>query len=358
MTTTSSSTPRWLLYGASGYTGRLIAEEAVRRGHRPVLSGRSREKLAPLADALGLEVRPAALDDARQLTAAMEGLPLVLHAAGPFVHTSEPMRQACLASRTHYLDITGEIPVFEGSFRHDAEAKERGVSLMSGVGFDVVPTDCLARYVADQVPGATELDIAIAAGSQASAGTTKSALLQLPEGGRVRRDGVLQPYPMGQGARPQRFIDRERTVMPIPWGDLSTAYRTTGIPNITTYMAFPSSSARALRWTYPALRQLLKLSPVRDGLMKLVESRVTGPTADMRLSGRSQVWAQARAPDGRSAQAWLEVPEGYVFTARASLHAVEELLAQPSPGALTPAGAFGADFVLRIDGCRRLDSLG
>ncbi|WP_426734147.1 saccharopine dehydrogenase family protein [Myxococcus faecalis] len=357
MTTTSTTSPRWLLYGASGYTGRLIAEEAVRRGHRPVLSGRSREKLAPLAELLGLEVRPASLDDPRQLAAAMDGLPLVLHAAGPFVHTSEPMRLACLAAGTHYLDITGEVPVFEGSFRHDADAKARGVSFMSGVGFDVVPTDCLARYVGEQVPGATELDIAIAAVSQASAGTTKSALIQIPEGGKVRRNGQLEPYPMGHGARRVRFSDRERSVMPIPWGDLSTAFHTTGIPNITTYMAFPANSARVLRWTHPILRRALKLGPIRDGLMKLVDARVKGPGADLRTSSRSYVWAQARAPDGRAAQAWLEVAEGYLFTARSSVLAVEELLAQPTPGALTPAGAFGADFVLRVEGSRRFDAL-
>ncbi|MCE9668656.1 saccharopine dehydrogenase NADP-binding domain-containing protein [Myxococcus stipitatus] len=355
--TTQSPAPRWLLYGASGYTGRLIAEEAVRRGHRPVLSGRSREKLSPVADALGLEVRLASLDDPRSLAAALEGLPLVMHSAGPFVQTSEPMIRACLAAGAHYLDITGEIPVFENTFGHDAEARARQVTLMSGVGFDVVPTDCLARYVAEQVPGATQLDIAIAAVSQASAGTAKSALLQLPEGGRVRRDGVLHSYPMGHGARRQRFSDRERTVMPIPWGDLATAWRTTHIPNITTYAAFPASSARALRWSYPVLRSALRVGLIRETLMKVVEARVKGPDAARRNAGRSYVWAQARAPDGRQAQAWLETPEGYLFTALAAVRAVEALLAQPRAGALTPAGAFGADFVLGIEGCRRLDSL-
>lgn len=355
--TTWSSVPTWLLYGASGYTGRLIAEEAVRRGHRPVLAGRSREKLEPLASALGLEVRVASLEDPAALAAALKGLPLVLHAAGPFIHTSEPMIRACLAAGAHYLDITGEVPVFENTFRHDEEAKARHVTLMSGVGFDVVPTDCLARYVAEKVPGATELDIAIAAVSQASAGTTKSSLLQLQEGGKVRRNGVLQPYPMGQGARRQRFLDKERTVLPIPWGDLATAWRTTSIPNITTFMAFPTSQARSMRWGVPVLRQVLKVRPVRDALLKAVESRVKGPDEQARRTGRSQVWAQARAGDGRQAQAWLEVAEGYHFTALSSVRAIESLLAHPRPGAWTPAGVFGADFVLGIEGSRREDSL-
>jgi short subunit dehydrogenase-like uncharacterized protein len=346
-----------MLYGASGYTGRLIAEEAVRRGHRPLLAGRSREKLAPLAERLGLDMVVAGLDDVRTLVTSLEGLPLVLHSAGPFVRTSEPMVQACLATGTHYLDITGEIPVFENTFRHDAEARSRGICLMSGVGFDVVPTDCLARYVAERVPGAHELELAISAGSQASPGTTKSALGQLPQGGLVRRGGALQPWPIGKGLRRVRFSDVERTVAPIPWGDLVTAWHTTGIPNITAYMALPRGVARFLRFTYPLLKRVLAVDAVRLGAERLIEARVQGPDETARQEHRSHIWAEARAADGRRAQAWLDIPEGYAFTAVAAVRAVEETLARKPQGAQTPAGAFGADFVLSIEGCQRLDAL-
>jgi len=346
-----------MLYGASGYTGRLIAEEALRRGHRPVLAGRSREKLTPLAEQLGLEVAVVGLEDVRGLVATLEGLPLVLHAAGPFVRTSEPMVQACLAAGAHYLDITGEIPVFENTFHHDAEARARGITLMSGVGFDVVPTDCLARYVAERVPGAHELDLAIAATGQASAGTARSALEQLPSGGRVRRGGALQPWPMGKGLRRVRFSDAERTVAPIPWGDLVTAWHTTGIPNITTYMALPRGAAQALRLTYPLLKRMLAVDAVRHTAERLIESRVQGPDAVARSQNRSHLWAEARAADGRRAQAWLDLPEGYAFTAVAAVRAVEEVLAQKPLGAQTPARAFGADFVLSIPGCQRQEVL-
>jgi short subunit dehydrogenase-like uncharacterized protein len=346
-----------MLYGASGYTGRLIAEEAVRRGHRPLLAGRSREKLMPLAEQLGLEVLVAGLDDVRTLVASLEGLPLVLHAAGPFVRTSEPMVQACLASGAHYLDITGEIPVFENTFRHDAEARARGITLMSGVGFDVVPTDCLARYVAERVPGAHELELAIATAGIASAGTAKSALGQFPQGGRVRRGGALQSWPMGKGLRRVRFSDVERTVAPIPWGDLVTAWHTTGIPNITAYMALPRRAARFIRFTFPLLKRVLAVDAVRHQAERLIDARVQGPDEVARHEQRSHIWAEARAADGRRAQAWLELPEGYAFTAVAAVRAVEEVLARKPRGALTPAGAFGADFVLSIAGCQRLDTL-
>ena len=355
MKPSTNTTPRWLLYGATGYTGVLIAEEAVRRGHRPVLAARSREKLAPLASRLGLESVVVGLEDSRRLVSALEGLPLVVHAAGPFVRTSEPMVQACLAAGAHYLDITGEIPVFENTFRHDAEAKRRGVVLMSGVGFDVVPTDCLALYVARKVSGAHELDLAIAAASQASPGTTKSMLEGLPSGGFVRRGGHLRPWPMGQGARRVRFSDKERTVLPIPWGDLVTAWHSTGIPNITTYLAQPAAVAGAMRFTFPVLRRLVAVGAVREGLARLVEARVKGPDEAQRQRGRSQVWAEARAPDGQRAQAVLETPEAYAFTAHATVRAVEEVLAGERRGAFTPAQAFGADFVLSLEGVRRMD---
>ncbi|MDY7226413.1 saccharopine dehydrogenase family protein [Hyalangium rubrum] len=357
MSAPPSSAPRWMLYGASGFTGRLIAEEAVRRGHRPVLAGRSHEKLAPMAERLGLEMVVAGLEDVRALVASLEGLPLVLHAAGPFVQTSEPMVQACLATGAHYLDITGEIPVFENTFRHDAEARSRGVALMSGVGFDVVPTDCLARHVAERVPGAHELQLAIATGSVASAGTAKSALGMLPQGGRVRRGGALLPWPVGKGVRRVRFADAERTVLPIPWGDLVTAWHTTNIPNITTYMALPNVAARAMRFTYPLLKHVLSVDAVRQGAERLIDARMQGPNEVARTEHRSHIWAEARAADGRKAEAWLEMPEGYAFTAVAALRAVEEVLARKPQGALTPAGAFGADFILSIEGCRRLDTL-
>ncbi|QRN97153.1 saccharopine dehydrogenase NADP-binding domain-containing protein [Archangium violaceum] len=356
MKPSTNTTPRWMLYGATGYTGVLIAEEAVRRGHKPVLAGRSREKLAPLASRLGLDMVAVSLDDARGLVSALEGLPLVVHAAGPFVHTSEPMVQACLAAGAHYLDITGEIPVFENTFRHDAEAKGRGVVLMSGVGFDVVPTDCLARHVAEKLPGAHELDLAIGGVAHASAGTAKSMLEALPTGAAVRRGGHLQPWPMGQGVRRVRFSDRERTAIPIPWGDLVTAWHSTGIPNITTYMAQPAIAARTLRYAFPVLQRVLAAEPVRQRVAKLIETRVQGPDESLRQRARAQVWAQARSPDGRQAEAWLETPEAYAFTASAVVRSVEEVLAGERRGAFTPAQAFGADFVLSIEGVHRMES--
>lgn len=354
---------RFMIYGANGYTGELLAEEALRRGHRPLLAGRSAHKLKPLAERLGLPFKAFDLADPRRAAEALTDVDLVCHAAGPFVETSEAMVEACLIAGVHYVDITGEIPVFEHTLAQHARAVARGVTLMSGVGFDVVPTDCLAAYVANKVPDATTLEIAIAAVGQPSAGTTKSSLDGVIRGGRVRREGQLVPHPLGKGARTVRFSDRERPVLPIPWGDLVTAYRSTGIPNITTYMAFPKGLAKLMARTWrlqdlasPLTRRVLGASPVKSRLNRAIEQRVQGPDAAARAKGRSYVWARAENARGQAHEARLETLEGYAFTAVAGIRIVERLLSEKHKGALTPSLAFGADFVLEIEGTTRSDA--
>jgi len=354
----------WMIYGAYGYTGELVAREALQRGHRPLLAGRSAAKLQPLAAELGLPHRVVDLGDAPALERALSEVALVFHAAGPFIHTSDVMVSACLAAGVHYVDVTGELPVFARNFERDAAARQRGIVLLSGAGFDVVPTDCLARYVSDAVPGASELEIAFGGSGKPSAGTAKSSFEGMLRGGFVRREGKLVPLAFGKGARRVRFSDRERPVLPIPWGDLETAYRTTSIPNITTYMAMPEGAARLLERTQPlptlampVVRRVLGTRLVKDAVMRAIERGVQGPDADERAAGRSLVWARAADARGRERQAWLETLEGYAFTAVASVRAVEHLLKGGLAGALTPALAFGADFVLEVPGTRRYDEL-
>lgn len=353
-----------MIYGAYGFTGRLLVAEAVRRGHRPVLAGRNAAKLADLATQYDLDWLALDLDYAERLHKTIERFSVVFHAAGPFVHTSEPMIRACLAGRTHYLDITGEIPVFENTFAHDAEAQARGVVLMSGAGYDIVPSDCLARHVAECAPGATQLETGLAALSDLTAGTVKSALVnadRYPGGNLVRRDGRLIAQPLGKGRRKVRFSDgRERTLTPFPWGDLVTAYHTTGIPNITSYLALPPLPG--LRLVSGPTTKLLGIKGVQRLANRAAALAFSGPDEEAQRTGRSYLWARASSSDGESAEAWLETGEVYRFTALAGVRLVEHVLAAAKRGTLptgsvTPAGAFGADFVLDIEGVRRFDAL-
>ncbi len=353
--------PNWMLYGATGFTGMLLAEEAVRRGHRPVLAGRSKAKLEPLARRLGLDYDTFALDDVYTPTGAVAGFDLVLHAAGPFTHTSAPMLHACLANGAHYLDITGEIPVYQQVFSHDAQARDKGIALIPGVGFDVVPTDCMALYVAQQVLNATTLDTVIDAigGGGVSAGTSKSLLEILAAVGNVaRRNGELVPIDLGGGARPFRSQGGTHTAVPIPWGDVETAYRTTGIPNITSYMVLKLPPA--VQPLLPALgyvgQNLAKSALFRRLAGYWIDSAMRGSTPDAQEHERAYVYARASDGKGKAAEAWLETPEAYKFTALSAIRAVEKTLAQQPIGALTPALAFGADFVCEIEGTRRYDA--
>ncbi|MDB4975021.1 MAG: integral rane protein [Myxococcaceae bacterium] len=364
MAKSNGSKSRWMIYGANGYTGVLVAEEAARRGHRPLLAGRNADKVRPLAERLGLPFVALDLHDEAALRRALADLELVFHAAGPFVDTSDPMIRACLATRTHYVDITGEVPVFRNTYGYDQLAREAGVVLMSGVGFDVVPTDCLALYVAKHLPGITELEIAIAGIEGLSAGTAKSMLDGAGSGMLARRDGLLRPLPFGKGGKRVRFVDRERSVLPIPWGDLESGYRSTGVPNITTYMAFPRKLAEGAEKTWrlsaagaPLLRAALARPAIRGLLGKLIERRIQGPDPKVRKNGKAFVWVGGRDAGGRARDAWLQTPDAYTFTALSGVRSVEHILARKLAGALTPSAAFGEDFVLEIEGVERFDQL-
>jgi short subunit dehydrogenase-like uncharacterized protein len=335
----------------------LVAQEALRRGHRPVLAGRKREPLEEMAEELGLAFRVFDLNDADAIASALLGQRLVLHAAGPFIHTSAPMVEACLRAGVHYVDITGEIAVFESIFARDAEAKARRVALLPGVGFDVVPSDCLANHVAARCPGATRLDLFIDAGGRTSTGTARSMVESIPGGGLVRRGGKLVPQPLGRGGRDVRFLDGERRVLPIPWGDLATAWRSTGIPDITTYMASPSGAETLLRLVGPALQKALSFKGIRDAVSHIAGEMAQPPDAATRRTADAHFYARAVDASGHAAEAWLETPEAYHLTALTGVRSVERILAEEPTGALTPAMAFGADFILEIPGVRRFDGL-
>ncbi len=351
--------PNWMLYGATGYTGQLVAEEAVRRGHRPVLAGRSAEKLAPLAERLGLAFVAFAVTaaDPESIAPYLDEIDVVYHAAGPFLHTSEPMLQACLQTRTHYLDITGEYAVFEQTYRYDEAAREAGICLISGVGFDVIPSDCLVKTVADQLPDAVQLDVGIQALNRLSAGTARSFIEMMATGGRVRRDGQLVDYPFGKGRRQLDFPNGTFRGMVVPWGDVSTGYRTTGIPNITTYMALPAALIHLARIIAPVGQWLVRNHTIRHAAGSLIDRMMRGPSAQHRQQERAFLWARVTNRNGDSREAWLETVEAYQFTALAAVACVEAVYQHERTGALSPARAFGADFVLSVPGTRRYDTV-
>ncbi len=343
--------PTLLIYGANGYTGELVAEEAVRRGLRPILAGRNAEAVGALAVRLELDSRVFSLDDAAALAEGLEGVAAVLHCAGPFIRTSKPMIAACLANGAHYLDITGEIGVFESVQRRGDEAREAGVALIPGVGFDVVPTDCLAARLAAALPDATHLTLAFTSeGGSTSRGTMKTMVESLPYAGAVREDGRIVPVPMAMDARKFDFTCGSRWAMTIPWGDVSTAFHTTGIPNIRVYSGAPPSAIKRMRRMRPLL-PLAGLTPVKRLAQWWIGRTVTGPDEEVRNTARVCLWGQVRNDAGDARQATMETPEGYAFTALASVECAARVLdGAVEPGAWTPARAFGADLAFGLRG--------
>ena len=317
----------WMLYGAAGYTGALIAQHAQEEGHRPLLVGRSAPAVTALADKLDLPYRVLALDDPAALNVALADVDLVLNVAGPFLHTAPPLADACLKAGVHYIDIGNELQVFCALYDLHGRAEQAGVGIVPGVGFGVVATNCLARYVSEAVGGAAHLEVATrAATAQAGPGVAATRRENLPYGGWVRQEGQLLPLPLGSGTKTVNFPDGPCHIMPVPTGDLEAAFQATGAPNIIAYTAVPDPDA-----------------PATDA---------PGPPTH-----RSFGWARATGPDGTTAEAWLQTGESYVFTAAASIRAVEEALTRSLRGAFSPAAAFGADFALTVEGTARTDAI-
>ncbi len=319
-----------MLYGATGYTGTLIVQRGLECGHRPVLAGRSAPAVSGLGERLSLPYRVLSLDDPAALEGALADVDLVLNAAGPFLHTAAPLAQACLDAGVHYLDMSNELQVFLALYDLDEKAKEAGVSVVPGVGFGVVATNCLARYVSEAVRGAEHLEVASrVASAQPGPGAAATMQENLPYGGWIRQGGELTPKEFFTGVTTIGFPDGPCEAMPVPTGDLEAAFRATGAPNVVAYAVSP-----------PVLG--VDASPNGDSV----------PSAS-----RSFGWARATGRDGSTAEAWLETGDSYAFTSAASLRAVEETLKGIAPGALSPAAAFGADFAFTIQDTARVDAL-
>lgn len=340
-----------MVYGAYGYTGRLVLERAVAAGLKPVVAGRDAARTESLALEFGLPHRSFELDDTQQLRRGLEGMRAVLHCAGPFSATAAPMIAACLQVGTHYLDITGEIDVFAYAHANDSAARKRGIALVPGVGFDVVPTDCLAALLKHDLPDATELVLAFDAGGGPSRGTALTSVEGLAGGGRVRRDGQLLRVPLGYKQREFAFPRGNRQAVTIPWGDVYTAFVSTGIPNVEVYMALPPrtiANLRRMRWFTP----LLGLAPVQWLMKRQVASSVRGPSAQRRGDTQSYVYGEVRNPRGDVRAATLTTPNGYDLTADAALAITRHLATDKGPhaGYYTPSLLMGAEFVRSLPG--------
>ncbi|MBA2493700.1 MAG: saccharopine dehydrogenase NADP-binding domain-containing protein [Acidobacteria bacterium] len=343
----------FLIYGANGYTGELITRYAVERGMKPILAGRNKAKIEELAKQFDLPFRIFGLDETEKLDTALKETEFVLHCAGPFSITSKPVVEACLRNKKHYLDITGEIAVFEAMARRDKKAKEAGIMIMSGVGFDVVPSDCLALHLKNRLPSATHLTLAFYGLGKISHGTQATMTMNVGRGGAIRQNGKIVNVPAAWKTREIDFGAVKKTGVTIPWGDVATAFYSTGIPNIEVYTILPETNLRMLKLSR-YIGWLLATKPVQNYLQKKIPEG--GPSDAERARGKTYLWGEAKDEQGNCAAARLLCPEGYTMTALTALKIAEKILdGNFCAGFQTPAKCYGADLVLEIEDVSRSD---
>lgn len=344
-----------LIYGANGYTAELIIEIAVKEGLKPILAGRNLSKIEPIAKRHNLRFRAFGLDDPNLVANNLVDVAVVLNCAGPFTRTAQAMAEVCIQTGTDYLDITGEVEVFELLAKMGNRAKAKGVMLMPGVGFDVVPSDCLAAHLKRRMPDAVSLTLAFQASNKPSHGTATTMVENLHQGGLIRRGGKLIPVPSGWATREIDFGKGPVKAMLIPWGDVSTAWVSTGIPDIAVFMAAPLGmrfAAKASRY----FGGLLGTELVRNFLKKHIDAGPAGPDAEQRRRGESHFWGEVRSASGQRMTSRLDTIDGYGLTALTAWDIAKRTLdGQAQPGFQTPSQVFGADYILAFAGSKRMD---
>lgn len=315
-----------MIYGATGYTGRMAAEHAKAQGLDVVIAGRNGESLESLAAQLCVPYRVFTPDN--QAAESLEGIGVLLNFAGPFAQTADALMQACIKVGVDYLDITAEIKVYRLAERLGAQAAEAGVMLLPGVGWDVVPTDCLAMHVARRVRDPQALKVALQVAGSMSRGSALSVSEIIGAGLLARVDGLLVATP---DTKPQHFEfgDGPALCVPLSFGDLVTGWHSTGIPNISMFVhitgdAFPEGD----------------LSQLPDG-----------PSAEQREAHRARAVAEVIGADGASARSVIETVNGYTYTPLAAVEAARRVLhGDRRPGFETPARVFGVGFAETIAG--------
>lgn len=345
-----------LLYGANGYTGQLIARYAKEHQLQPILAGRNEQEITALATALQLPYKILSLDNSQQLKETLADVAVVIHAAGPFRYTAKQMVEACIETGTHYIDINGDISVFEFIKRYDEKAKAANVMLLPGAGFDVTPTDCIALSLKKQLPDAAHLEIAfVAMGGQISHGTATTMAGKAGEGGVVRENGQFVKKPLGHKGKWIEVDGKKLFVMTIPWGDISTAYVSTGIPNIETYTGIKPSVYRIMKFQF-LFNWLLRTKFVRGLIQNKINQNPAGPADEKRAAGKTYIVGKVSNAAGKEVTGKIVCADGYTVTALGCVLITQKILAgNCKAGYQTPAAVYGEQFIFEIEGTKRVD---
>jgi short subunit dehydrogenase-like uncharacterized protein len=336
----------------------LIARFAPDYNLQPILAGRREEVLKPLAVKLNYSYKVFDVNDKPALLAVLKEVKVIVNAAGPFQFTARQIIEACLKTGTHYLDINGDISVFEMIRSYDTAAKQAGIMLLPGAGFDVVPTDCTALYLKKLLPDAITLKLAFATmGGGLSHGTATTMVSKLGEGGAVRKNGKIIHESLGKKGMWVDFSTNGRIkklfVMTIPWGDIATAYYTTGIPDIESYTGISPNIYRLLKLQF-LFNWLLRTNFIRKLIRRKINKRAAGPTDEQRNKSMSLIWGQAVNSKDETATVRMRAPDGYTLTMYTTLLITQKVLqGNFKAGYQTPASAYGEDLIMEVPGVKR-----
>jgi short subunit dehydrogenase-like uncharacterized protein len=314
-----------MIYGATGYTGRMAAKHANTAGTPLVLAGRSEATVAKLASELGVEFRVFGLDDNSVIDCGLADISVLLNCAGPFMRTADALLKASIRNGVHYLDTAAELDSYRLAEAIDDEAKAAGVMLMPGGGGSVAMLGSLAGHAVGKVHDARRIRIALHVAGGLSRGSAISATenltvetLERIDGGLTAATADIQTFDFGKGA-----VD----CFPVTLPDLITIWRATGVPNIQTFVHVTGDG-------FP------------QGDLSLLPD---GPSEEERLANRYQAVVEVTDAEGQVAHSLLDTVNGYAFTAMAAADAGRRILAgEARPGFQTPAGLFGNGFAETI----------
>jgi short subunit dehydrogenase-like uncharacterized protein len=341
------------VYGATGYTGRLVVRELRRRHADVVLSGRSAPRLQALAEELELEapVRAAELDDRDALRHALGECAAVISCAGPFVRYGEPVLKAAVETGTHYVDTTGEQDYMKHVYeRYDDAARAAEVAAIPAVGFDYVPGDLASRLAARDREPLRQVAVGYAvSGFRATRGTLHSALDAARRRRLEYRDGQ---WTVG-GLFPPRahFTFPEpigrRAMVCFPSGEVLTVPRHTRTRTVSSWITAAAfappvpGAEQMVPLALPALALALR-TPARALVDLAIDRLPEGPTGEQRRAARFTIVALAFGEDGSSGRVVLRGEDMYGLTAVTAVHSAQLLAGEAADrtGALAPAQAF------------------
>jgi short subunit dehydrogenase-like uncharacterized protein len=345
---------RVLIYGSTGYTGRLLVEQAIEQGLGIVLAGRSTTKVKEQASSLGLPWRSASLEHDARLADIVSEVSLVINAAGPFAVTTAPMLNACLRAGTHYLDLSGELSTFEIAYQADKKALRKKIMVMPGAGFGIVATECLASYVCARLPLANYLRLGLSQSNRLSRGSVRTVFTFPRDTVTIRRNGKLVAIPFGHLEHRFDFGYGLRSSIAVTWPDVFTSYYSLGIPNTEVYIKFEPIA----QGFYQLGRLVPGLGLLGGSVLGEIASALVpdGPSRLQRRLMRSVVVAEAEDNWRRKSLARLETIDGYSFSAAIAIRIAKRILAgEMRCGFQTPVAVFGNDLVFDVAGTYRQD---